>query len=67
MRIDIEDLGAVTVLRPEDRLDIVGYLELGGPKLGRDYSDLCLRDIIVESISHICQHFPTAADLRDRR
>jgi len=46
---------------------IVGYLELGGPKLGRDYSDLCLRDMIVESIAHICQHFPMAADLRDRR
>jgi len=28
MRIETEDRGAVTVIRPEDRLDIVGYLEL---------------------------------------
>jgi len=28
MRIEIEDRGPVTVIRPEDRLDIVGYLEL---------------------------------------
>ena len=28
MRIDVEELGEVTIIRPEDRLDIVGYLEL---------------------------------------
>jgi len=28
MRIETEDVGGVTVIRPEDRLDIVGYLEL---------------------------------------
>ncbi len=28
MRIEIEHRGAVTIIRPEDRLDIVGYLEL---------------------------------------
>jgi anti-sigma B factor antagonist len=28
MKIDVEQHGAVTVVRPEDRLDIVGYLEL---------------------------------------
>ncbi|HOX07120.1 MAG TPA: STAS domain-containing protein [Planctomycetota bacterium] len=28
MRIETEDRGAVTIIRPEDRLDILGYLEL---------------------------------------
>ena len=28
MRIDTEDRGSVTIIRPEDRLDILGYLEL---------------------------------------
>lgn len=28
MRIDVEDEGEVTIVRPEDRLDMVGYLEL---------------------------------------
>lgn len=37
---------------------IIGYLELGGPKLGRDYSDHLLRDKIVESITHIRYCFP---------
>lgn len=27
MKIDIEERGSVTILRPEDRLDIIGYLE----------------------------------------
>ncbi len=37
---------------------IVGYLELVGPKLGRDYSDYLLRDKIVESVVHIRSFFP---------
>ena len=28
MKIEVEERGPVTVIRPEDRLDIVGYLEL---------------------------------------
>jgi anti-sigma B factor antagonist len=28
VKIEIEERGAVTVVRPEDRLDIIGYLEL---------------------------------------
>ena len=36
---------------------IVGYLELGGPKLGRDYSDMLLRDMIVASVTHMQQVF----------
>jgi len=37
---------------------VVGYLELGGPKLGRDYSDHRLRDMLVESVVHIRRYFP---------
>ena len=38
--------------------DLTGYLELGGPKLGRDYSDPLLRDELVESIEAIREVFP---------
>jgi ribulose-phosphate 3-epimerase len=38
--------------------EIVGYLELGGPKLGRDYSDRELGDMIRDSIRGIRAHFP---------
>ncbi|MFW5788644.1 MAG: sugar phosphate isomerase/epimerase family protein [Spirochaetota bacterium] len=41
---------------PVDRL--VGYLEIGGPKLGRDYSDPLLRDQLVESVEAIRAVFP---------
>lgn len=33
--------------------DLVGYLEIGGPKLGRDYSDPLLRDMFSESIDKL--------------
>lgn len=33
--------------------DLVGYLEIGGPKLGRDYSDPLLRDMLSESINKL--------------
>ena len=36
---------------------VTGYLELNGPKLGRDYSDCALRNMIVESIDHIRAYF----------
>ncbi|HUV13085.1 MAG TPA: hypothetical protein VMY18_05540, partial [Acidobacteriota bacterium] len=39
---------------PRDQM--IGYLELVDPKLGRDYSDHRLRDMIVESVAHI-RHF----------
>jgi sugar phosphate isomerase/epimerase len=38
--------------------EIVGYLELGGPKLGRDYSDHRLGDMIRESIRAVQACFP---------
>jgi sugar phosphate isomerase/epimerase len=40
---------------PLDRL--IGYLEIGGPKLGREYSDFLLRDQIVESVDNIRRIF----------
>jgi ribulose-phosphate 3-epimerase len=33
--------------------EVVGYLEIGGPKLGRDYSDHLLGGLIAESIAHL--------------
>lgn len=36
---------------PVNRL--VGYLEIGGPKLGRDYSDLCLGEQLRASLAHL--------------
>lgn len=40
----------------DDRLpvtDVVGYLEIGGPKLGRDYSDGLLEASLRESLGHL--------------
>lgn len=33
--------------------DLVGYLEIGGPKLGRDYSDHELEPMLRESLQHL--------------
>ncbi len=33
--------------------EVVGYLEIGGPKLGRDYSDYLLKDQLEHSLLHI--------------
>ena len=37
--------------------EVVGYLEISGPKLGRDYSDYKLREMIVESVTNIRSSF----------
>ena len=45
MRIDTEEQGGVTIIRPEDRLDILGYLELEerlGALLARGHNRLVL-------------------------
>lgn len=39
--------------------DLIGYLEIGGPKLGRDYSDWTLEDDLRESIRYLKSVFPT--------
>jgi len=41
---------------PVDRL--VGYLEIGGPKLGRDYSDQDLADQLRQSLGHLRDVWP---------
>jgi ribulose-phosphate 3-epimerase len=38
---------------------LVGYLEIGGPKTGRDYSDYKLEDILRESLRYLQTTFPT--------
>ncbi|HSV72907.1 MAG TPA: ribulose-phosphate 3-epimerase [Chthonomonadales bacterium] len=53
----IVDLSTVRdlLLASADRLpvdDVVGYLEIGGPKLGRDYTDPLLERALRESIGH---------------
>jgi ribulose-phosphate 3-epimerase len=43
---------------PVDRL--VGYLEIGGPKLGRDYSDKDLANQLRESLGYLKEVWPTS-------
>jgi sugar phosphate isomerase/epimerase len=50
---DILERNAETI--PLDR--IVCYLEIGGPKLGRDYSDARLEQMLRESLRHISSVF----------
>ncbi|MGQ9473157.1 MAG: sugar phosphate isomerase/epimerase family protein [Candidatus Caldatribacteriaceae bacterium] len=38
---------------------LIGYLELPGPKLGRDYSDFLLERMLRESLRYLKEHFPT--------
>jgi len=42
--------------------ELVGYLEIGGPKLGRDYSDGMLGDALRRSLMHCREVFECAAD-----
>ena len=41
------------------REEIIGYLEIPGPKLGRDYADRLLGDQLTESIEAISKVFPS--------
>jgi ribulose-phosphate 3-epimerase len=41
--------------------ELIGYLEIGGPKLGRDYSDHELESQLRESIRYLQSVFPTDA------
>lgn len=48
------------LLEKEDLLPhkhLIGYLELPGPKLGRDYSDLRLERMLRESLRYLREHF----------
>ncbi len=39
--------------------ELVGYLEIGGPKLGRDYSDRLLAEQLRVSLEHLKKTWPT--------
>ena len=51
------------LLANADRLpvtEVVGYLEVAGPKLGRDYSDCKLEGMLRESLRHLRETFRSA-------
>ena len=51
------------LLANADRLpvtEVVGYLEVAGPKLGRDYSDCMLEGMLRESLRHLRETFKSA-------
>ena len=39
--------------------DLIGYLEIGGPKTGRDYSDERLEESLRQSLRYLAQVWPT--------
>jgi ribulose-phosphate 3-epimerase len=45
--------------------ELVGYLEIGGPKLGRDYSDRDLARQLRESLAYLKEVWPTDATKRE--
>lgn len=45
--------------------EVVGYLEIGGPKLGRDYSDHELEPMLRESLRHLAQAWLAAPQVQD--
>ena len=42
---------------------LVGYLEISGPKTGRDYSDYKLADMLRESLRYLKETFPTDVNI----
>ncbi len=55
-----ESLKEASAVLPVKRL--VGYLEIGGPKLGRDYTDTKLGDMLRQSLRWCRQTFEATAD-----
>jgi ribulose-phosphate 3-epimerase len=57
--VDIADVRDLLMARadviPVDEL--IGYLEIGGPKLGRDYSDHQLEGMLRDSLAHLKETF----------
>ena len=45
--------------------EVVGYLEIGGPKLGRDYSDQALARQLRASLAYLREVWPTDGARRD--
>lgn len=46
--------------------ELIGYLEIGGPKLGRDYSDEQLESMLRESLRYLHSAFQAPGDVRRR-
>ncbi len=60
--VDVDEVAHVLV-RNADRLpveEVTGYLEIGGPKLGRDYSDKQVEGMLRESLQFLVEHFTTS-------
>jgi hypothetical protein len=60
----IVDLGRLADLLKRNALrfplaEITGYLEIPGPKVGRDYSDPLLGRMLMESLEALKRHFPS--------
>lgn len=65
--IEIEPIRQMLLARAETipADELVGYLEIGGPKLGRDYSDRELAGQLRASLAYLQQTWPTeAAEVR---
>jgi len=61
--VNIEEIKSRLLSRSEEApiRELIGYLEIGGPKLGRDYSDCDLEAQLRESIRYLKSVFPTDA------
>lgn len=61
--VEIEPVRQMLLARAADLPvpELVGYLEIGGPKLGRDYSDHGLAQQLRDSLSYLKQVWPTKA------
>ncbi len=57
--IDLAEIKAITDAGAWPVPEVVGYLEIPGPKLGRDYTDRLLRPQLVNSIDNVQQIFQT--------
>ena len=62
--VDLAHVGSIAGRNAEafPRTDIVAYLELPGPKLGRDYSDNLLEQQLSKSVSAILSQFVPATE-----
>jgi sugar phosphate isomerase/epimerase len=59
--VDVPSVKAFLLERASElKVDnLVGYLEIGGPKTGRDYSDVKLEESLRQSLRYLAQVWPT--------
>lgn len=62
--VDIEAVKALLLANTQviPVREVVGYLEIGGPKTGRDYTDYQLEDMLRRSLRYLRQVFPTGTE-----